>query len=77
MTKLQIQSAWREVICETHKRSRLSKSSKYESIKQLGDLLLYAQILLNKIEEGENNIANSIVFRRTIDFYCSQMKLYI
>lgn len=76
MTKPQIQSAWRKIIRETHKRSELGARLKYENISQFGDLLLFAQVLLDKIEAGENNSFNSVLYRKTINFYCTQMKKY-
>lgn len=77
MTKSQIQSAWKKVIHEIHKRPRLGERLKDKSISQLGDLLLFAQVLLNRIEAGENNAFNSVLYRNTINFYCTQMKKYV
>lgn len=76
MTKLQTQSAWRKIICETHKRPKLGEHLKDKNISQLGDLLLFAQVLLEKIDTGENNTFNSALYRKTINFYCTQMKKY-
>lgn len=77
MTKSQIQLTWKRVIRETHKRSKLSGRLKDKKISPLGDLLLYAQVLLDKIEAGENNTFNSIIYKKTINFYCAQMKKYV
>lgn len=77
MTKLQIQSAWKKVIHETHKRSKLYDYLKNKNISLLGNLLLYAQVLLGKIEAGENSDFNEIIYKKTIKFYCSQMKKYV
>ena len=77
MTKSQIQSAWRKVIRETHKRSKLGERLKDKNISRLGVLLLFAQVLLDKIEACENNAFNSILCRKTINFYCAQMKKYV
>lgn len=76
MTKSQIRSGWRKVIYETHKRPRLGERLKDKSTSKLGDLLLFAQVLLDKIEAGENNAFNSALYRETINFYCTQMKKY-
>lgn len=76
MTKLQIQLAWKKVINETHKRSKLGKQLKDKNISRLGNLLLYAQVLLGKIETEKNNIFNSIIYKKTINFYCAGMKKY-
>lgn len=77
MTKSQIQLAWKKVICETHKRPRLGDRLKDKNISQLGELLLYVQVLLNKIEASENNTFNSILYKKTMNFYCTQMKEYV
>jgi len=77
MTKSQIQLAWRKVIRETHKRPKLGERLKNKEISRLGNLLLLAQVLLGKIEVGENNVFNSILYRKTINFYCQQMKKYV
>ena len=53
MTKKQLQKEWNKMIDETHKRSKLGEHLKDKNILLLGDLLLYAQVLLGKIETGE------------------------
>lgn len=77
MTKSQIQLAWKKVINETHKRSKIGKRLRNKEISRLGDLLLFAQVILDKIEAGENNISNSTLYRKTINFYCAQMKKHV
>ena len=77
MTKLQLKSFWEKVINETHKRSKLGERLKEKEISRLGNLLLYAQILLNKIESGENSAINSLIFTKTMNFYCKQMRKYV
>jgi hypothetical protein len=77
MTKPQIQLAWKKVIEEVHKRPILGERLKNKNISQLGDLLLFTQILLNKIETGENIIFNELLYKKTINFYCTQMKKYV
>ena len=77
MTKSQIQSAWRKVVNETHKRPSLGEQLKDRKISQLGDLLLYAQVLLNKIESNEDKTFNETIFNKTMNFYCAQMKKYV
>ncbi|MDO8638602.1 MAG: hypothetical protein Q7R43_03435 [Candidatus Daviesbacteria bacterium] len=77
MTKSQIQIAWEKVINETHKRQALGDQLKDKNISLLGDLLLYAQVLLTKIEAGKNIAFNKIVYKKTINFYCAQMKKYV
>ena len=74
MTKSPIQLAWRKVIRETHKRPKLGERLKNKEILRLGDLLLFAQVLLDKIEAGENNTFNSTLYRKTMNFYCAQMQ---
>ncbi len=76
MTKTQIQLAWRKVIRETHKRPMLGERLKEENISRLGDLLLFIQAFLGKIEAGENNGFNDMIFKKTMNFYCEQMKKY-
>lgn len=80
MTKSQIQSAWKNVIRETHKIPHwgtLKKGPKeYRSVVLLRELLLFCQVILNKIDSGENNEINSLIFNKTINFYCRQMKKY-
>lgn len=77
MTKMQIQSMWGKIIGETHKRAKLGERLKDKNISQLGDLLLCAQVLLNKIEAGENSAFNEMIYKQTISFYCVQMGKYI
>lgn len=76
MTKSQIQSAWRKVISETRKRPKLGERLKDKNISRLGDLLLFAQVLLDKIETGKNTAFNEIIYKKTINFYCERMKKY-
>jgi hypothetical protein len=77
MTKSQIQSAWKKVISETHKRPKLGVILKDKNISRLGDLLLFTQILLNKIEQKENIAFNEMIYKKTINFYCLQMKKHV
>lgn len=77
MTKSQIQLARKKVIRETHKRSELGERLKDKNISQLGTLLLFVQVLLNKIEADENSVFNSILYKKTMDFYCAQMNKYV
>ena len=77
MTKTQIQLAWDKVISETHKRPKLGERLKDKEISQLGDLLLFTQALLGKIEAGENNIFNIKIYKKAMSFYCEQMKKYV
>ena len=76
MTKKQLQKEWNRMINETHKRSKLVERLKDKNISLLGDLLLYAQVLLNKIEARENTAFNEIIYKKTINFYEGQMKKY-
>ncbi|MBI3335646.1 MAG: hypothetical protein HY001_04065 [Candidatus Portnoybacteria bacterium] len=76
MTKKQLQREWNRTINETHKRSKLGERLKNKNVSLLGDLLLYAQVLLDKIEVGENTTFNEMIYKKTINFYCSQMKKY-
>lgn len=76
MTKTQIQLAWDKVISETHKRSKLGERLKEEKISLLGDLLFSSGTLLEKIERGENTIFNTMIFKKTMNFYCERMKKY-
>lgn len=76
MTKTQIQLAWDKVISETHKRSKLGEKLKEEKVSLLGDLLLASSTLLEKIERGENGRFNAVIFKKTMNFYCEQMKNY-
>ncbi len=78
MTKSQIQSAWKKVIEEIRRIPNwnvLKRSSKqYKKVVILRELILFCQILLRKIEIGENTAFNTIIFRKTMNFYCAQMK---
>ena len=76
MTKTQIQLAWEKVISKTHKRSKLGERLKEEKISLLGDLLLSSGAILEKIERGENTRFNAMIFKKTMNFYCEQMKNY-
>jgi len=77
MTKKQLQKEWERVINETHKRSLFDKHLKNKNISLLGDLLLFAQVLLEEIEAGENNNFNSSIYEKTINFYRAQMEKYV
>ena len=80
MTKLQIQLAWKKVIKETHKIPNwdaLKRNSKqYQRVVILRELILFCQMLLGTIEIEENVAFNTIIFKKTINFYCTQMKKY-
>ena len=76
MTKKQLQKEWEKVISETHKRSKLGKRLKDKNISLLGNLLLYAHVLLDKIEVGDNTAFNEMIYKKTLNFYCGQMKKY-
>jgi len=76
MTKSQIRLARKKVMSEIHKRSRLGARLREKEISRLGDLLFCSQILLNKIESGENKVFNALIFGKTMNFYCEQMKKY-
>ena len=77
MTKKQLQKEWEKVISETHKRSTLGEHLKDKKISLLGDMLLFTQVLLSKIEAGENIAFNSLIYKKTINFYYMQMKKYV
>lgn len=68
MTKSQIQSERGKVIREMHKRPKLGDRLKGKNVTQFGELLLYAQVLLDKIEAGKNNAFNSILYKKTMSF---------
>lgn len=76
-----LQRSWKVVIKETHKIPHwetLKKSpKKYRSVVLLRELLLFCQILLNKIESGEDIAFNSMIYKKTINFYCAQMKEHV
>lgn len=74
MIKSQIQLAWKKVISETHKRSNLGEKLKEREVALLGDLLLSAGALLEKVERGENKDFNAIIFKKIMSFYCNQME---
>ncbi|PIR80989.1 hypothetical protein COU24_01065 [Candidatus Kuenenbacteria bacterium CG10_big_fil_rev_8_21_14_0_10_39_14] len=81
MTKKQLQSAWKKVIKETHKIPNwdaLKRNSRqYRRVVMLRELILFCQVLLEKIEMGKNTAFNTIIFKKTINFYCAQMKEYV
>jgi len=76
MTKLQRQLAWEEIVRETHKRAKLGEKLKDKKISLLGDLLLVAGAILEKVERGENKEFNTMIFKKTMRFYCARMKEY-
>ena len=77
MTKKQLQKAWKKVTCETHKRLKLGERLKDKRISLLSELLLFAQVLLSKIEAGQNRSFNSMIYKKTMNFYCKQMISYV
>jgi len=80
MTKLQIQSAWKKVIKETYQIpdwDALKRNSRqYQKVVILRELILFCQVLLGKIETGENAAFNAIIFKKTMNFYCTQIRRY-
>ncbi len=81
MTKSQIQLAWRKVIKETHKipdwNALKRNSRQYQRVAMLRELVLFCQVLLGKIEIGENIAFNTIIFKKTMNFYCTQIRKYV
>jgi len=81
MTKKQLQLAWKKVIKEIHNipdRDAFKRNLKqYQKIIMLRELILFCQVLLGKIETGGNTVFNTIIFKKTINFYCAQMKKYV
>jgi len=77
MTGLQMQLAWKKVTKETHKRSKLNCKLNNINALQLGNLLLYAQILLSKIEVSKDTAFNEMIYKKTIRFYCTQMNKHV
>lgn len=81
MTKSEIQSSWKKVIKEVSKVpdwDKLEKSQKqYQRVIICRELLLFCQVLLRKIEVGENKDFNSMIFKKTMNFYCDQIKRYV
>jgi len=80
MTKSQIQSAWKKVIKETRKIPDwdvLKRNPRqYQEIIILRKLILFCQVLLGKIEAGEHTTSNAIIFKKTMNFYCTQIREY-
>lgn len=76
MTQRQLQKEQKRVINEIHKRSGMGELLKDKKISLLGDVLLCAQVLLEKIETGENSVFNGMIYTKTINFYFTQMKKY-
>ena len=80
MTKLQLQSAWKKVIKETHKipdwDALKRNSRRYQKVVMLRELILFCQVLLGKIEMGENIAFDAIIFKKTMNFYCTQIRRY-
>jgi len=81
MTKPQIQSAWKKVLKETHKIpdwSALKRNSRqYQKVVMLRELILFCQVLLVKIEAGENTAFNAIILKKTMNFYRTQIRRYV
>lgn len=81
MTKSQIKLAWKKVIKETHKipdwQIYKRNSRQYQKIVALREILLFCQVLLSKIESGENSLINNFIFTKTMSFYCEQIKKYV
>lgn len=81
MTKSQIQLSWKKVIKEIHKIpdwEKLEKNQKrHERVVILREFLLLCQALLRKIETGENITFNTMIFKKTMNFYCAQIKKYV
>ncbi|MCX5783784.1 MAG: hypothetical protein NTW04_05035 [Elusimicrobia bacterium] len=77
MTESEIRLGWKQIISETRKRTKLGVRLGERKISRLGDLLFISQVLLGRIMAGENNAINSLVFRKTMNFYTKQMKKYI
>ena len=81
MTKKQLKKAWEKVIKETHKIpdwDALKRNSRqYQKVVMFRELILFCQVLLGKIETGENTAFSEMIYKKTINFYCAQMKKYV
>ncbi|KKW11589.1 MAG: hypothetical protein UY50_C0010G0014 [Parcubacteria group bacterium GW2011_GWA2_49_9] len=81
MTRSQIQSAWKKVLKETQRVPNwdiLTRSSKqYKKVVMLRELLLFCQVLLGRIGEEQNATFNSIIFKKTFNFYRTQIRSYV
>jgi len=81
MTKKQLQKEWKKVIGETHKipdwDSLKRNSKQYQKVVMLRELILFCQVLLGKINAGENKNFNLLIYKKTINFYCKQIKEYV
>lgn len=76
MTKKQLQKEEEKVICGIHKRQKVGGQPRGKDISRFLDMLLIMQVLLGKIEAGENTAFNAMIFKKTANFYCLQMKKY-
>lgn len=80
MTGSQIQSAWKKVLKETHRIpdwDMLKRNPiQYRKVVANRELILFCQVLLGKIENGENMALNSLILKKTMNFYCAQTKRY-
>ncbi len=80
MTQLQIKLEWKKVLEETHKIYNLdlykNKLKRYQQIVILRELLLFCQVVLEKIKTGKNNAFNETIYKKNINFYCTQIKRY-
>lgn len=81
MTYAQIQSARRKIIKETSRIPNwdiLKRNSKQlKKVIMLRELLLFCQILLGRIEAEEDITFNPMIFKKTFDFYCTQIGRYV
>lgn len=81
MTKSQIQSAWERLTKEIHKipdwKALRRNSERYRKVVMLRELILFCQVILGKIGAGEDTAFNAVIFKKTVNFYCAQIKKYV
>ena len=71
MTKKQIQKEWGKIIKETHSKPKCSIPYPKQVVFARG-LLIFAQALLDKIENKQNILFNSELYQKIITEYYRQ-----
>ncbi len=71
MAKQQLQKEWKKIIKEVHDRPNC-KIAYPKQVVFIRRLLLFAEVLLEKIENKENVLFNSVLYQRVMAEYYRQ-----
>ena len=81
MTKKQTRKLWQRIVKEFKRVPNWEKIKKnqkdYEKAVLLRDLLFNCRVILERIESGNNVKFNTLIFNKSMYFYCKETKKYV